>query len=121
MRTLMWLALGKLALGLGRVLSWIMSKLEEQVAEGNGPKEQAALDSLDKAIEDLAAWRDAQDENDAGQIAARTDRIRQLMGPRPGEAVDALTGVASPIQHSSMVAAQPEPAVPEDPDNAKNN
>jgi len=79
------------------------------VSDDNGPKEQAALDSLDKAIEDLEAWRDDPDEQDASQVVLRTDRIRQLMGPRPGEAIDALTG--APIRQHS---ASHGPASPEE-------
>jgi hypothetical protein len=81
--------------------------LEETVADGNGPKEQAALDALDKAIEDLEAWRDDQDEVDAGQISVRTAKIQALMGPRPGEMVDALTGTVAPQTNTSVGPTSP--------------
>jgi len=82
--------------------------LEETVADGNGPKEQAALDDLDKAIEALEAWRADQDETDASQIALRTQRIQALMAPQPGEAIDALTGVPIPQHSASHGPASPE-------------
>jgi hypothetical protein len=87
-----------------KLLNWTSQQMGDNMATERGPKEQAALDALDEALDRVQAWRDDDDESDAAAIAERTQRINGLL-PRPsqGQATDALTQLPVDVTQPSGV------------------
>jgi uncharacterized iron-regulated membrane protein len=97
------LALTGVLLPFAKLLHWLVDQLEEDVS-----KESEALDALDKAIDKVAEFQAADDENDASAIRERTDKLQALFAPQPGQPIDALTGTPVTAPTSSPGPMTPD-------------
>ena len=103
MRHYALLALTGVLLPFARLLHWLVDQLEEDVS-----KEQDALDALDDAIDKVAAFQAADDENDASAIRERTAKLQGLFAAGPGQPIDALTGTPVTAPSSSPGPMSPD-------------